>query len=274
MSLVYPMNTIKTKLMNLKRSIRAEFSQPLNRELVIVLGNQKAGTTAIASLLGKASGKSVAIDLFFRIKGQLAIRESIFAKKTTFKDFVLSNKLYFTCDIVKDPNFIFFVDEIVNCFPRAKFVFILRDLRDNIRSILNRLSLPGNLKKLREDDLLSIPHPWKVISQGELPSIKGENYIEVLSNRWVLASNLYKKHSLIITLIKYDDFKESKIESIGCLAHSVGLPVRQDILEFVNIQYQPRGQKITDWETFFGRENLDRIEEICGSLMQEFNYRN
>jgi len=266
------MNTVKTKLIDLKQSIRAKFSQPFNSELVIVLGNQKAGTTAIASLLGKASDKSVAIDPFFRIKEQLAIRESIFSKESTFKDFASSNKLYFTYDIVKDPNFIFFIDEIVSCFPNAKFVFILRDPRDNIRSILNRLSIPGNLEKLERKDLLSIPQPWTVILKGELPDIEGENYIEVLSNRWVLASNLYKKYSSIITLVKYEDFKESKVESIGRLAHSVGLPVKQDISEFVDIQYQPRGQKITDWKAFFGKENLDRIERTCGSLMQEFSY--
>jgi hypothetical protein len=41
----------------------------------------------------------------------------------------------------------------------------------------------------------------------------------------------------------------------------------------VDVQYQPRGDRGVSWLEFFGRENLRRIEGICGGRMAQLGYR-
>ena len=113
---------------------------------IIVLGHQKTGTSVIAALLGEATGKSVTIDMFHHNnKIRPFFREDIFNKKLSLRDFIQANALYFSTDIIKEPDLTFHYEALLNYFPKAKFVFVIRDPRDNIRSILNRLKISGNL---------------------------------------------------------------------------------------------------------------------------------
>lgn len=258
----------KKKSLELYRSLTSR----VNPTPIIVLGHQKSGTTAIASLLGKHANKSVVIDPFFRMKDQVEIRRSLFSKKTTIQKIVQKNKYYFSFDIIKDPNFSFLFDEIHACFPDAKFVFIVRDPRDNIRSILDRLKLTGNLESLNSHHMENISLPWQLIVNGELPSVPGINYVEKLAHRWVISSEQYIKYKNKIILVKYEDFVRNKVHSINSLAQQVGIESQTDISDYVDTQFQPRGQQNVDWQVFFGLENLKKIESICQKTMAFFDY--
>ena len=59
-----------------KASLRY-FNQSKTQQ-VIIIGNQKAGTSVITALLGKATGKKFTIDPFFKIKNQIEIRKKLY----------------------------------------------------------------------------------------------------------------------------------------------------------------------------------------------------
>ncbi len=245
----------------------------INPAPIIILGNKKSGTTAIAKLLGKATGKTVTSDVVFRIR-EKNFKERLYSRTVSFHDFIRKNRFYFSSDIIKDPNFTFFYDEILECFPEKKFIFIVRDPRDNIRSILNRLSIPGNLEVLDNCYIRSISQKdWKWTIEGRMPSVLGNTYIEKLANRWNLAVDTYIKNKDNIVLIRYEDFCKDKVGAIAQLARKVELEPIYDISSQVDVQYQPRGNRNICWLDFFGADNLHRIENICKDKMKLFGYK-
>lgn len=246
----------------------------IHPEPIIVMGSPKSGTTVIASLLGGATGKKVIIDPFYRIKNSVNLRQKLQEKEITFGNLIQKHKYYFAPEIIKDPYLIFLYEECLECFQEAKFIFISREPRDNIRSILNRLKLPGNLQILDDRDLDTLPDEsaWKLVLRGELPVVAGDNYIEKLAHRWNLATDIYMAHKDKIVLIRYEDFLKNKSEAITNLARQMGVEQIYDISEKVNVQYQPRGDRNVDFTEFFGTDNLRRIETICGDRMKYFDY--
>lgn len=241
---------------------------------VIVLGNQKTGTSAIVGLLSQATGKSVTIDMFQYLQG--SFRESLLNKELAFGDFIRQNKFYFSTELIKEPSLTFFYDELRDFFPKAKFIMVMRDPRDNIRSILNRLGIPGNLQELDAASLEKLQpvkrKGWKMMLEGGWPPVAGNNYIENLAYRWNLAGDIYTNNKDNMVLIRYEDFIKDKVGAIANLAREVGLDPVHDITDKVDVQYQPRGDRNVKWLDFFGAENLDRIEAICGDRMKLFGY--
>lgn len=47
----------------------------------------------------------------------------------------------------------FFSEQVVEHFPNTKYVFIARDPRNNIRSLLDSRDLPGDRSALRNGDV-------------------------------------------------------------------------------------------------------------------------
>lgn len=239
----------------------------INQTPIIILGNQKSGTSAIAHLLADIGGLSKAVDIppFWLPYGAY-----IMQGKIQFDHVVQKHRRYFVVDIIKEPNFIFFIDDVMRFFPDAKYIFIIRDPRENIRSILNRRNILGDRDTIPDNML---PDTWKGIIFD--PNIWGgaeENYIGVLSHRWNLAVENYLKYEDRITLIRYEDFLASKVGSITQLAQKVGIALVNDISDRVDIQYQPRGNHSISWQEFFGDANLATINRICGEQMAKFGY--
>jgi hypothetical protein len=243
---------------------------------IIILGHQKSGTTAIAALLGQISGQSVTIDPFHHIDLKAHLRQQLFNQELAFDDVVQAHKFYFSTPIIKDPNFTFLYEDVKPCFPQATFVQVMRDPRQMIRSVLNRLKLPGNLPALEGNwckQLQKMPAKgWSLMLAGDLPHVEGSNYIERLAHRWNWATDTYQTHRDKIYLIRYEDFVQDKTNTIRDLALRVGLNPIHDISDQVDIQYQPRGNYRVNWLEFFGKDNLQTIETICGTRMQSFGY--
>ena len=238
---------------------------------ILVTGNQKTGSTAIAALLGKATDQSVQLDVFYGLKENA--EEKILMGRLQFAQFVHHYQYLFTSDIIKEPGFIFYWPQVQSFFPDSRSICIIRDPRDNIRSILNRLNLPGNLERLDEDQLNTLPNrTWRAIVDGELFHSKGANYIESLALRWNRAASIYEQYSQRFILIRYEDFKTNKAEAIYELAAALNLTVTQDISDSVNVQYQSKGNSEVDWLEFFGPKNLSLIETTCGQKMLEYKY--
>lgn len=246
----------------------------IHRKPIFIFGNQKTGSTAIAALLAEATGNGVILDIFFRQPGSFAVERALLEHALSFDRFVYANKWLFSKPIIKEPDLIFLWEELAGFFPSSLSVFLLRDPRDNIRSILNRLGLPGNLEDLSGPQYRDLPsNVWRMILDGALYHSKGGNYIETLARRWLRTVEIYERHADQMILVRYEDFLKDKAGTIYSLAEKLGLPVVKDIASLVDVQYNRRGDRSISWPDFFGHDNLMTIESVCQSKMEAYDYR-
>lgn len=236
-------------------------------EPIFILGKAKSGTTAIASLLSKITGQPVTIDLFDKIRRspKAHILNKLYSRELPFDDFIQAYKFYLSSPLNKAPKLTDFYDELCQCFPKAKFIFIVRDPRDNIRSLLNRRNVPGNLKSFPGKEY----YQFKSFTNT---SLAGNNYIEKMAHSWNVTVQKYIENSNNMVLIRYEYFMLDKVGSISNLAKQVGLNPISDITEYLDIQYQPRGNREISWQDFFGEANLRSIETICREQIDYFGY--
>ena len=259
---------IKYKLNRFSKKVVSPFVQ-INSCPIFILGNQKSGTSAIAMLLAISTSHSVVIDLPGMYE---PVQTSIHSGKVKFDDFIRSNRFDFSQNIIKEPCLTFLYSELKQFFPQARFVIIVRDPRDNIRSILNRLEMRGDLENI--DHLINpnISPEWQLVLDGRWLGLQGKTYIEMLSARWNRAADVYLKQTNEMFLVRYEDFIKDKVGTIERLARQLRLPRANSISDKVDIQYQARGNGGISWEDFFGLKNLECIEKICGSRMRMFGY--
>ena len=242
----------------------------VNPRPIFVLGNQKSGTTVIAALLAKMAGLSVALDLRKEVHRPIIL--NVKKGDVSFESFVKRNKLDFSRDLIKSPDLTLFYEELRNYFPEAKFLFIVRDPRANIRSILDRLKIPGNQNKLTDEEWATVPPAWRLVLDGKWLNLSGENYIEMLAARWNFCADLYLKRREVFKMSRYEDFMKNKVGEIRRNVQSFGLPEKNDISKDLEVEYQPKGRhQNVDWQLFFGN-NFARINKICGERMRLFNY--
>jgi len=252
------------------RSILFSFYK-LNPSPIFILGNEKSGTSAIAALLGEATDQTYAIDVPSIYKQENL--ERIVRKEIDLESFILQySKIEFSKQIIKEPSFTWFYPQLKSIFPDSKFVFIVRDPRTNIRSMLNRMDLKGNLKKPSNQNLDHLPIEWQKTINNRWLGIESENYIESLSKRWNKAVSVYLENKEDFVLIKYEEFLKNKKQSIVDLSDQLSLKSSSSIDDLIDLPFQPKGDNSLPLEAFFGKENLKKIEKICKKNMLEFNY--
>jgi LmbE family N-acetylglucosaminyl deacetylase len=239
---------------------------------VFVLGNQKSGSTAIAALLAECVGQTFLSDPLYRDKVNL---KDLLADEALFARLLRDHAGSFGAAVVKDNDFTFLYRSVAREFPEARFAFVVRDPRQNIRSVLNRLKLPGDLDALSPEqyDHLSTKLPgWHSIVTGSSFGTSGGHYIDVLADRWVRANQVYLDAGDRLVLVRYEDFDAAKRPAVERLAAQLELPVVKDISALQDHQYQPRGDRSIGPRAFFGQANLERIERRCATLMDVYGY--
>jgi len=250
---------------------KISFNAKVTPKPLFILGNPKSGTTVIANLLSKATKKTLTSDIQSSIK---YVSLKLDFKLLSFNDFIDRHNYEFSKEIIKEPFLSFYTNDLIRKFPNAKFIWIVRNPHQNIRSILNRLKIPGNLKEINFNEFSELEKTpaWKVNLQSKMYGYKSSNYIEAMAFRWNHAINIYKENKDRIKLIKYEDFLANKKEFIDKLAISLDLNVEKDISSYTDIQYQPKGNNTIDINNFFGEENFNIIEELCKENMIELGY--
>ena len=254
----------------LARAVRSPLAR-VNPEPIVVLGNQKAGTSAIAALLGAATRRSVTLDLR---NEQTAEPMFIGCRlgRAPFAELVRRNRLDFSRDIVKEPNLSLLYDDVLGHFPKARIALVVRDPRDNIRSQLNWLRLRGDLADVAACRKRRLTTVQRTVMESDWLGLRAENYIDALALRWNTIADVYLRHRAKVRLIRYEDFCVDKVGAVGRLAVELGIAVERDISADVDRQYQPRGDRGASWLGFFGAENLSRITARCADGMQTLGY--
>jgi Sulfotransferase family len=245
------------------------FASPVD-EPIFVLGNQKSGTTAIAALLSRATGLSMKLDFLGAREPHLS---RLLGNELSIDRFVAANKYTLSHAIVKEPNLTFVADRLMEYFGCSKAVFIVRDPRTNIKSLLSRLSIPGNLDALPLGDIW-LPNPtWRSILEGHDLDSRHDHYIDIQAHRWSAAVAIFYRRPHRFVLLRYEDFLRNKAESINSLASSLNLEIIEDVAPYVDVQYQRASDKRISVPAFFGEQNLSRINTICAEYMNLLQYQ-
>lgn len=238
---------------------------------IFVLGNQRSGTSIIASLLGIATRLSTQIDLK-GICGPTQVR--LTNGQLSFHSFVNRNRRDFSRQIIKEPSLTLFYDAIVDRFPSARFIFVARHPVQNSRSILDRLGIPGNLDDIFVPDWPEVTVDWERILNCTWLGLPTGSYIEMLAHRWEHLAGVYLNNADDMTLIRYEDFVRDKEQSIHNLASRLDLQLKCGISEHKDTQYQKKGNSSVEPLDFFGHRNLSKIIDICRPNMSRLEYTN
>ena len=234
---------------------------------VFVLGNQKSGTTAIAALLAAATGLRATLDFagaWHPFIGPLVRGD------TDMDTFVRRNASAFSAPIIKEPNLTFVTDRLLQQFPRARTAFIVRNPWDNIRSILARVRLRGDL--IAPTFTRRINGTWRGILSGEDIRLPRDHYVATLARRWLRATDIARRAGSGSISIRYEDFCLAKAETVYALANSFDLPVTTQIEDMVDRAFQRRSGDVGQSADFFGPQNLARITDIVRSRAEEIGY--
>lgn len=260
----FTLNTIFYKLKNIGKES--------NPSPIFIFGNQKSGTSAIAALLGELTVIPTAIDLFYSgFNFQLFIKWK--KKEITTKEFVNKNKKEFAKTIIKEPHLSVFYKELKEEFPNAKFVMIVRNPVDNIRSILDRLNIDGTKSQLDKKDKKKIFHSWNLLFNNQWIGGNKTQYIETLAERWNIIMDSYFENKEGIILVKYEDFLKDRIGILNRLSEELELKTIADISAILEKSFQPKGKKSHQNPIkFFGEKNLNIITHLCKKNMEKLEY--
>jgi len=255
------------------QSTISAFLRGADNTKLIVLGHQKSGTTAIASLIAQSCKMSFANDpVYFTDKNSTTLIEKLLNHPIDFKKHVSHNKASFFKEVVKDPDFTFSYSTIKEIYPNSQLIFVARNPFDIIRSIFNRLGIDGEIDRcaVTENELKNPTKQWLLILNGD--GKDNLTIVQRLAKRIDESTQTYLDNQSALYLIKYEDFKLSKQGSVENSVKNLGFSVKYDISNDVNKQYQPKGNADVTYESFFSPRNLEIISTECQRTILTFSY--
>lgn len=238
-----------------------------NPHPLFVFGNQKSGTTAIAGLLAAATGKTVTLDF---AGAEHPYATDLLSGATPIAEFVRRNSWALSSHVIKEPTLTFVAPQLMDYFGVKKAVFIVRNPFDNIRSILVRQRLRGDMEAL--PDRVRLNPTWRKILSGEDLGLSRSHYIDVLARRWLRAAEIFQSRREHFVLVRYEDFLRNKKPEIAQIARAFNLDIVEDVDPLLDFEYQPRDKNMEAPHLFFG-SNYGRIENICKSAAINFGYQ-
>lgn len=263
-------DNIRAAPLRARRALQSLTARP-NPAPIFVLGHQKSGTSAVAALLAELTGSSVTIDLLNEDRWPTYAR--VASGEMPFERFVRRNRLDFSREIVKEPNLTFFYAQLAERFPAARFAMVVRDPRANSKSVLDRLGLPGDRPEISVEQLRGLRRGWSLMFEPSWLGLSSGNYVDLLAARWNRCADVYLEHASALHLVRYEDFRAAKLETLESLAGDLELECRHDIRPLLDRQFQPRGKHDVTVDEFFGPDNLARIENACAERMRRLGYQ-
>jgi hypothetical protein len=263
------LRTAKRTLLSGTRQIAGPFvAMPPGQ--IYILGNQKSGTSAIAGLLGRMAALTTTIDLYREVLKPTY--HKVLWGQLAFDAFVRRNRWDMSREVVKEPNLTLLHDFLRLRFPQARTIFVVRDPRHNIRSILNRLDLPGDAADLDASAFERMAPGWRLVVAGQDLRLGPGSYIEHLALRWRAMVRIYQQHAEEMVLLRYEDFLKDKEAALEHTLRRVGRAPVSSVRDRLDVQFQPAGDHSTTPHQFFGARNLETIESLCAAEMRSLGY--
>ena len=239
----------------------------INEAPVIVLGNHKSGTSAIAALLALSAGATCAIDLIQEERRPTF--DKVFKHEASFESLVRRNRVEFAQDIIKEPNLTVLAPMIRQRFPAARIILVVRDPRENVRSICNWLGWPGHLAQLPDRALGELSAVKRLVVTNTWLGLSDSHYITNLAERWSICARIAQDLDGVV-VARYEDFLQDKAGFVEWLGGQVGLPSAHNVGTAADHQFQPAGRPAA-WDGFFG-DNLADLVECCREPMRFLGY--
>lgn len=234
---------------------------------VLVLGNQKTGSTAIARLLAHRGGLRATTNIHplqspdARLENDPAPIEALIQRL----------RYYFRRDLVKENELTLATDALLQVLPNARFVYVVRHPADNIRSILDRVDLPGHPLPLDRVDRSG--SGWHRIVHGTDIDVDAEDHITSLAKRWSYTAEIYNRNRDRLHLVRYEDFTADKKGTISTLSRQLDIEPQQKIEAFLDVSFQPRGtHRSVPLTDFFSADAIATIHRCCRNGMDTLQY--
>jgi hypothetical protein len=246
---------IRRRLFEARRGWREEIAARRatpHPDPVFVLGTQKSGTTAVAALLGLAAGQPVSLDLVRDLRRPTAML--VVQGRLGFGRFVRRHAVDFSRPIVKEPNLTFLLPWILRRWPRARTLFVVRNPLQTVRSVLDRLGLPGDRDGL--DPAAEIPPGWRPVLDSRWVGAAGDDMLTQLGGRARIAAEIalatLRARPETTRVLTYEAFLGDKAGAIRAVAADLGLPSDGEIEPHLETPFQPAGRGERDPHRFFG----------------------
>lgn len=264
------METAESKLWPVLVWAYRTLSPPLDLDSldpVLVLGNQKTGSTAIAELLAAWGNLSATTD----IHPLQSADSDLPSDPAAVERFLQRARYYFRQNLVKENALTPATDALLDVLPQVRPVYVVRHPVHNVRSILDRVGLPGTPRPLHTLDLSN--GGWRPIVANRHFKGTAQDHITSLAQRWSDTTALYRRHRDRLTLVRYEDFTADKEGCIRRLANRLDVPQETDIRPLLDVPFQPPGQhRSVSPTSFFSAEALAIINRTCADGMDTLNY--
>jgi len=179
--------------------------------------------------------------------------------------------------IVKEPSGAMGSDVLVKCTPNSKIIFMIRDARDILDSVIDALQKDS----------------WAVKNYGITPLMQHKRLAEIKYQAmlWVklieILTYTFKIHPKEQRLmIKYEDLLTNTFEELEKIYSFIGIKIPKNELEkivtkysFKNIPEEEKGMgrvtrsaKPGKWKESFSNEEKEEIEKIIGETMKKLRY--
>jgi hypothetical protein len=157
----------------------------------------------------------------------------------------------------KNPSNSLFVEKLVDIFPKAKFIILIRDYRDNVVSYQN-VGFDCN-------DVAALSYRWK-------------HYNEIVEK----AAKKYPKRFLSL---RYEDLVERTESVLEQICTFTGIDYCCSMLDFhheggdrdakwhKNLNTPVNSQRVNQWKNELSKEQIRIAESICGSLGEQYGYQ-
>ena len=281
----YALHNTKTKLRKLLAAAEPHWArlyerfapplEPARIAPVLVLGNQKTGSSAIAHLLAACGDLRLAANVH---PAQGRERRMARLDASEMRAFIQNEaRYYFGHAVVKENALTSAVGALLEALPNARGVFVTRHPAQNIRSILDRLGLPGTPQPLGTV-AADLPAGWRdVVTNGGLrlddPEDAPEDHITALARRWATLARRYLRHAERLHLARYEDFMADKAGFVRRLADTLDIPFQRDIESLLDVPFQPRGaHRGAALHQFFSTDALRIIDDCCAPEMRALRY--
>lgn len=237
----------------------------VNPKLILITAHPRSGTTAVASLLAECCGLRA-----FTQTGRWtqADREIVTGSKT-IEEVIARNRYAFSCDIMSAADAGGFLPAMAAALPGMRIVFLVRDPRDMICSVIERINN-------YDISSVEIGDPGYRYLQTDWLGISETDPIKKLALRWnkwletaqSVAGAAYRR---------YEDFLKNKPAFIAQLAQELGLAPRYDIHADMDRQMSKHGKNLPvrgagRWKQMLPAEHARAIEGICREGMVQFGY--
>lgn len=166
----------------------------------------------------------------------------------------------------KNPIYAVFLKDLIDVFPDAKFIHLIRDYRDNVLS---------NVNVIKTESIPLATHGWVAYNQ-EIEKVKKKNPSHFLTVRYedlVSFPEEYTKkicHFLDLAynpkMLEFNKIIEKKVESDDFQSTKEMDDFHPNLIKPINTN------QIRKWETVFTKKEVELIELIAGDYGKKYGY--